>query len=64
MGDAILPPMLDDIGVAVIRHGERGRGLDPINPDACLCGRYLDYMQCPEDDMAHLTLYPTGEKRP
>lgn len=41
-----LPPMVDDIGVAVIEHGERGRELDPEHPEACLCGKVEPYYFC------------------
>lgn len=41
-----LRAMVDDIGIAIITHGERGPDLDKHHPGACLCGE-LDYMACP-----------------
>lgn len=51
-----LPPMVDDIGVAIIKHGERGHDLDPYRPEACLCGRWEPYLMCPGAGIEALTL--------
>ena len=57
MGDLRLLPMVDDIGVAIIEHGERGRELDPVHPEACLCGRTLNYLLCDGPGVESLTIY-------
>lgn len=51
-----LPPMVDDIGVAVIEHGERGSDLDPEHPEACLCGKVEPYYFCDGPGLESLTL--------
>lgn len=51
-----LPPMVDDIGVAVIEHGERGHDLDPEHPEACLCGKVEPYYFCDGPGVESLTL--------
>jgi hypothetical protein len=38
-----LPPIVD-----LVEHGERGIENDPEHPDACLCGQYANYMDCPD----------------
>jgi hypothetical protein len=38
-----IPPLVD-----LVEHGERGPDIDPDYPDACLCGRYADYLACPD----------------
>jgi len=53
-----LLPIVDHIGDTAIEHGERGADLDPYHPEACLCGRYLDYLACPDPGIAQLTIYP------
>ncbi|HEX8781678.1 MAG TPA: hypothetical protein VF728_10995 [Nocardioides sp.] len=52
---APLPAMVDDIGVAIIEHGERG-DLDRVHPEACLCGGYEPYYLCPGEGIESLTL--------
>ncbi len=52
-----LPALVDDIGIAVIEHGERDY-LDPEHPEACLCGRYEPYTWCPGPGVETLTLAP------
>ena len=53
-----LLPMVDDIGVTVVEHGERG-DLDPVHPEACLCGRYDYYLLCPQwGDWLDVTIVP------
>jgi hypothetical protein len=60
-----LAPMVDDIGIAVIEHGERGTELDPEHPEACLCG-VENYVMCDEPGVESLMIYPaqqTGDVR-
>lgn len=59
--DAILPPLTFDMGVGVLHHGERD-DLDPEHPQACLCGRYLNYMECPDAfELGDMTVHPTPD---
>lgn len=57
-----LRPMVDDIGIAIIEHGERDH-LDPEHPEACLCGRYEPYYWCPGEGVESLTLSLDEEGR-
>lgn len=55
--------MIDMIGSFPIFHGERG-DLDPVHPDACLCGAE-DYLGCPEWlDGGGIGSMTIGETRP
>lgn len=58
-----LPPMTYEITPAwVLDHGERSTELDREHPEACLCGRYDFYLDCPEyladAGIGGVTLYP------
>lgn len=58
-----LEPIVDWIGDWPIMHGERSHELDPVNPEACLCG-FEYYLWCPEattGGIASLTVERTAD---
>jgi hypothetical protein len=64
--DVPLLPMTCEISPTwVLHHGERSTELDPVNPEACLCGRYDLYLACPDyladDGISGVTIYSTEE---
>ena len=56
MAEIRLLPMTYDMGFAVLEHGERGVELDPVHPDACLCGRESNYLLCDGPGLADMAI--------